>query len=145
MKTLILLLSLSIASLSLVAQEKQLEKPVRATSTAEEATIVFNTDAFDYGEIQYMGDGECTFTFENTGKEPIMLTGVRASCGCTAPNWSKDPIKPGDTGEIKVKYNTRIVGPFNKTITVNSNGTPSHIVLKIKGRVLPKQDDAVQN
>ena len=143
MKTLILLLTLFIASLSLVAQEKQLEKPVKAT--AEEATIVFNNDAFDYGEIQYMGDGECTFTFENTGKEPIMLTGVRASCGCTAPNWSKDPIKPGDTGEIKVKYNTRIVGPFSKAITVNSNGTPSHIVLRIKGRVLPKQEEVVQN
>jgi hypothetical protein len=144
MKTLILLLSLSIVSLNLAAQEKQLEKPVKANTSTEQATIVFNNDAFDYGDIEYNGNGECTFTFANTGKEPIMLTSVRASCGCTAPSWSKDPIKPGDTGEIKVKYNTHIVGPFSKTITVSSNGIPSHMVLRIKGRVLPRQEDLVQ-
>ncbi len=145
MRTLAIILTLSFAVVNLWAQGKLLEKPVREVAPVEESTIVFDSNQFEYGELKYGSDGNCVFTFTNTGKEPIMLTSVRASCGCTAPDWSKDPIKPGDKGEIKVKYNTHIVGPFSKTITVNSNGNPSQVVLRIKGRVLPKTEEAVQN
>jgi hypothetical protein len=103
-----------------------------------EPTIVFDKVEHNYGEIEYGGDGMCTFTFTNKGEEPIMLTSVNASCGCTAPNWSREPIKPGDTGEVKVKYNTNIVGAFNKSVTVSSTGQPAQIVLRIKGNVKPK-------
>lgn len=144
MRTLLLTFTFSFIFLSSWSQEKSLEKPVKAEMQKELETITFETNLFDYGELEYGSDGTCSFVFTNKGNEPLMLTGVRASCGCTAPDWSKDPIKPGDKGEIKVKYNTRLVGPFTKTITVNSNGSPSQVVLKIKGRVLPKQADAVQ-
>jgi len=102
-------------------------------------TIVFDTTVFEFGEIEFGGDGNCTFTFTNNGDEPIMLSAVRASCGCTSPNWTKDPVKPGEKGEIKVKYNTRIPGAFSKSISVYSNATPSPIVLRIKGQVIKNE------
>lgn len=115
-----------------MAQENSAEtKPI--------TTIVFDKVEYVYGDIEYGGDGQCVFTFTNTGNEPLVLTNVRASCGCTAPSWPKDPIKPGEKGEIKVKYNTNIPGSFSKTITVTCNGNPLQTMLRIKGRVLPKQ------
>lgn len=144
MRNLLLVFLFSFGFLNTQAQERKLETPSKAEAQNQTETIVFESTLFDYGELQYEGDGNCIFTFTNKGDEPLMLTSVRASCGCTAPNWSKDPIKPGEKGEIKVKYNTRLVGPFTKSIIVNSNGNPSQVVLKIKGRVLPKQTESVQ-
>ncbi|MBP5516616.1 MAG: DUF1573 domain-containing protein [Bacteroidales bacterium] len=98
--------------------------------------IEFNEMEHDYGTIQKGGNGECEFTFTNNGTEPLILTNVRASCGCTTPTWTKEPVMPGKTGTIKVKYNTNNVGSFTKTITVNSNAVNSpRLVLKIKGKV----------
>lgn len=102
------------------------------------ATIEFNKTQHSYGEIEYLSDGTCTFEFTNTGKEPIVVTNVRSSCGCTVPQWTKDPVKPGEKGEITVKYNTRLAGGFNKTITVTSTGQPNQIILRISGKVKPQ-------
>lgn len=110
----------------------------QSVSLQNDTTIVFDRMEFDYGDIETGSEGVCVFNFTNTGKEPLMLTNVSASCGCTVPSWTRDPIKPGEKGEIKVKYNTGIMGPFNKSITVNSNGKPSYYVLRIKGKVVPK-------
>jgi len=98
--------------------------------------IKFDKTTHDYGSIEYNGNGSCTFKFKNTGKEPLLLTKVRASCGCTTPSWSKKPIKPGETGTIKVKYNTRIKGNFSKSVRVYSNAKNSPILLRIKGKVM---------
>jgi hypothetical protein len=126
------LVCIAFISYSSFSQEKQedVKQPV--------ATIVFDSNEFDYGEIEVGSDGLCTFTFTNKGTEPLLLTRVNATCGCTAPSYSKEPIKPGDKGEIKVKYNTNILGPFNKTIVIDSNGSPSRVILRIKGRVIEK-------
>lgn len=132
MRHLVIFLLMVFASTSLMAQEN-------STETQNINTIVFDKVEHNYGEIEYGGDGNCVFTFTNTGKEPLVLTSVRASCGCTAPSWPKDPINPGEQGEIKVRYNTTISGNFNKNITVTCNGNPSSTMLRIKGRVLPKQ------
>ena len=80
--------------------------------------------------------GERFFTITNTGNKPLVLTNVKASCGCTTPEWSKDPILPGKTAQIKVGYNTGIKGSFNKVIEVFSNDAAnSRSVLYIKGNV----------
>ncbi|HOP04609.1 MAG TPA: DUF1573 domain-containing protein [Tenuifilaceae bacterium] len=115
-----------------------------AATTETKTTIEFNKLVNDYGEIEFMSDGACVFEFTNLGEEPLVLTNVRSSCGCTVPDWPKDPIKPGEKGVINVKYNTRSVGNFNKTITVYSNGQPSPIILRIKGTVKPKDSTPVQ-
>jgi hypothetical protein len=99
------------------------------------AVIKFETLEHDFGSIPYKGDGSYIFVFKNTGKEPLVLRNVRASCGCTQPEWPKDPINKGKQGEIKVSYNTKITGSFSKTISVFSNATEEPIILVIKGKV----------
>lgn len=103
-----------------------------STSAAE---ISFETIVYDYGNIAKESDGKCSFSFINTGKEPLVLSNAKASCGCTVPSWPKDPIMPGGSGVISVVYDTKKTGPFNKTITIMSNANNSSVVLTIKGNV----------
>lgn len=106
---------------------------------AKADSIIFKSLVHDYGTIEQGGDGTCEFSFTNTGKEPIVLSGVRASCGCTVPEWSKEPVLPGQTSVIKVKYDTRRLGAINKSIVVNSNAINSPVILKITGNIVAKQ------
>ena len=101
------------------------------------AGIQFETTEHDFGTIPEKGDGTFAFVFKNTGKEPLILKNVRSSCGCTVPEWPKEPIKKGNKGTIKVSYNTRITGSFSKSITVYSNAEGDPVVLHIKGKVEP--------
>jgi hypothetical protein len=98
--------------------------------------IEFEELVHDYGTVAWKGDGECEFVFKNSGKEPLVLTNVRASCGCTTPSWTKEPVKKNKKGSVKVKYNTAIVGNFTKSITVYSNADNSPVRLTIKGKVV---------
>ncbi|MFN5629534.1 MAG: DUF1573 domain-containing protein [Bacteroidota bacterium] len=99
--------------------------------------IVFEQEVLDYGTIEHNADGNRVFKFKNTGKEPLIITNCVGSCGCTVPTWPKEPIKPGASSEIKVKYATDRVGAFEKTITVSSNAKTASKVIKIKGVVKP--------
>ena len=129
-KSIILLFVLTISVAGLFAQSNQ-------TSTQD--SIVFEKIVHDYGTIVQGGDGNSEFRFTNKGKTPLILSNVTASCGCTVPEWPKEPIAPGKTESIKVKYNTNTVGVFNKSITVKSNAINTTVVLQIKGNVTPKQ------
>ena len=100
------------------------------------ASIDFETETVDYGTIEKGADGMRTFTFTNTGNAPLILSNVKASCGCTVPTFSKEAILPGEEGEIKVKYDTKRVGNFSKTITVTSNANSAKKTIKIKGKVV---------
>ena len=99
--------------------------------------IWFEEVLHEYGEIPEDGDGNCTFTFKNLGKEAIVINRVRSTCGCTVPEWPHEPVEPGDTGEIRVVYNTGIKGSFYKSIYVYSSAANSPVKLQIKGKVLP--------
>lgn len=105
----------------------------------EKSEITFTSLEHNYGVVEFNANGTCVFEFTNTSKLPLILVDVKASCGCTAPEWSKEPIKPGDKGKITVKYNTMIPGPFQKTITVTSNAKTNPVYLIIKGEVKPQQ------
>lgn len=105
------------------------------SSPAVNDSIVFDKTVHDYGTIEKASDGTSIFTFTNKGQKPLVLSNVRASCGCTVPEWPKQPVAPGESGEIKVKYNTNIAGNFNKTITVNSNAVNSVVTLRVGGNV----------
>ncbi len=100
--------------------------------------ITFDKTTHDYGKIEKGSEGVCTFTFKNTGTEPLILTNVAPSCGCTSPEWTKEPVLKGKTGVIKVKYNTQSVSPFSKYISVQSNAKNGTIQLNIKGEVVEK-------
>ena len=92
-------------------------------------------DMKTYGEIQKGADGVRVFEFTNTGNAPLIISKVSSSCGCTIPKKPEEPILPGKTGEIQVKYDTNRVGPIRKAITVISNADTPTVVLKIKGEI----------
>lgn len=110
----------------------------KAAEEQPAAEISFEKVVHDYGKIYQGGDGNCIFKFKNTGTEPLTLTSVRSSCGCTTPKWTKEPILPGKEGEIYVHYDTKRMGVISKQITVISNAKTSTVVLKIKGEVIAK-------
>lgn len=101
--------------------------------------IKVNEDIHDYGTIEFGSNGICYFEITNTGNAPLILSNVKGSCQCTVPTWPKEPIAPGETAKIKVKYNTNRAGAINKSVTIKSNAVdfPTKIV-RIKGTVLPE-------
>lgn len=127
MKKIVAILFLScFASFTLMAQKQQKN---------QNDSIIFTQTMFDYGTIDVGSSGSCEFKFTNGMKTPLVVSNVKPSCGCTVADWTKEPILPGKTGVIKLNYNTKIPGTFNKTITVNSNAKNSTVILQIKGNV----------
>ncbi|MBL4735577.1 MAG: DUF1573 domain-containing protein [Flavobacteriales bacterium] len=122
------------AATPLTATPQQAAAPVNPNAPV----IDFKTDVIDYGTIDYNGDGLREFLFTNTGKEPLIISRAKGSCGCTVPTWPKEPIMPGETGSIKVKYATNRPGRFTKTVTISSNAKTPSKRLTIKGTVKPK-------
>ena len=100
--------------------------------------IVVKNEVIDYGEIAYNSNGVREFIVQNTGNAPLIITKTKGSCGCTVPTAPKEPIMPGATAKISVKYDTKRGGmPFSKSVVVYSNAVNSPTkVLKIKGKVL---------
>lgn len=109
---------------------------------AADATIDFESKVVDYGTIEHNGDGENKFVFTNNGTEPLVIKNAKGSCGCTVPTWPREPIAPGETAEIGVKYATNRVGKFTKTITLTTNASKKPVILTIKGEVSPPPKDA---
>ena len=123
MRTLLLIFSLFLA----LNTQEQTKGPA----------IEFTSQVVDYGEIEKGSNGIRIFEFINSGNQPLVISKVYSSCGCTITKKPEAPIAPGEKGEIQVKYDTNRVGPIRKTITVNSNAESTPIVsLKIKGTVL---------
>ncbi len=109
-----------------------------------QAKMDFVTEIVDYGEIAKGSDGVRTFEFTNSGNEPLIITKVKSTCGCTVPKKPDGPIAPGDSGIIEVKYDTKRVGPIRKTITVYSNADEPIKSIKIKGKVLGESKSVLE-
>lgn len=109
---------------------------------AQQAEIAFAETKHNFGEIEESaGPVSHTFQFKNTGKTPLILYAVNASCGCTTPTWTRKPVAPGQTGSIKVTYNPlNRPGAFSKSITVNSNASKTETI-HITGHVLQKEKE----
>jgi hypothetical protein len=98
--------------------------------------IEFERIEHDYGTIDQGGNGKTEFVFTNTGTEPLIISKAKGSCGCTVPTWPKEPIAPGASASVEVKYDTKRVGPISKSVTITSNSVDqSTALLKIKGTV----------
>ena len=107
-------------------------------SAKKGAQIEFDKEVIDYGEVEYASNGEREFIIKNIGDAPLVITRTKGSCGCTVPTKPSQPILPGETGIMKVKYDTKRANQaFSKSITVTSNAVnfPTKVV-KIKGKVL---------
>ena len=101
----------------------------------------FEAEVLDFGTVKYDGNGVREFKVKNIGKSPLTIINVQGQCGCTAttiegkPGWPQEPILPGKTASIKVKYDTKRPGPFEKNVTISSNSKEPSKVVKIKGVV----------
>ncbi len=119
-----------------------------ATSFAQEvkngAQIEFEKEVHDYGTIENGANGQCTFNFKNSGNAPLIISNAKGSCGCTVPSWPKEPIAPGASAKITVKYDTKRAGAINKSVTITSNAvnTPTKVI-RIKGSVKAKPASGV--
>ena len=134
MKKILLLAFTIIASITINAQDN-----TKINNNPNAPKLTFKSETIDYGEVNKGGDGVRSFEFTNEGLEPLIISNVRSSCGCTIPEYQRTPIGPGESSEIKVKYDTKRVGPFRKTITIYSNVEGGAKVLTIKGRIIDKK------
>jgi len=112
-----------------------------APKTPDAPQFQFKEDSWDFGTIPMGTPVTHTFEYTSTGKNPVVVSQATASCGCTTPVWTKEPVPNGKTGSIAVTYNAAREGSFMKTVTVLSNtGDPKY--LTIKGTVVAKKEDA---
>jgi hypothetical protein len=121
--------------------------PVTADSTSapapsgKGAVMVFEKTEHNFGTITQGEQAEYNFKFRNTGDQDLVISSANASCGCTVPEYSKEPIKPGATGSIKVIFNSEHrLDAFEKAVTVTANTQPLETLLKIKGFINPKPE-----
>jgi len=111
-----------------------------APNTGPVTNIKFATDVVNFGKIKAQSENNYAFEFVNTGTEPLLIENAKGSCGCTVPNWPKDPIMPGEKGAIDVVYRPKTrdsEGEDKKTVTVFSNTNPKTTVLTVKAMVSP--------
>ncbi|MDR1667661.1 MAG: DUF1573 domain-containing protein [Bacteroidales bacterium] len=147
------LLSVAVCCITIAQGLAQEENPVKEVKEVKEEKevkkenpnapeIQFEELVHDFETIEFKGKAEVDFVFTNVGKEPLTITQCSASCGCTAPTWTKEPVKPGEKGVVKVVYkNTNYASSFNKTVTVISNAKTNKVVLTIKGTVAPAKTE----
>ena len=104
----------------------------QAIALTQGAEISFDKSTHDYGQIEKSANVECIFVFTNTGNKPLKISNAKGSCGCTVPQWPREEIAPGATGEIKVRYDTKRVGVINKSVTIQSNAMNSDNITRVK-------------
>lgn len=105
---------------------------------ADGPMMTFQSTVVDYGTIEQHGDPLRVFHFSNTGTEPLIIKHAKGSCGCTVPSYPKEPILPGEAAVIEVRYDTKRLGPFTKSVTLTTNEVAATHKLQIKGKVEPK-------
>lgn len=111
-------------------------------------TIEFGESTYDFGEVMEGDKVNHKYTFKNTGSEPLIISNAKGSCGCTVPNWPRNPIAPGESAEIDVTFDSKGKGKVggnlqSKRVTITANTDPANNYLTIKGKV-NKPEDAVQ-
>lgn len=104
----------------------------------QKAEFKFNEEKHDFGKIPQGTPVTTVFTFVNTGFEPLILAEVKPTCGCTIADYTKTPVKKGETGKITITYNAAVAAPFTKTIIVTSNAKTPQKYLNIVGEVVAK-------
>ena len=118
-----------------VQQEKK-DVNLVAPENKNQAEIKFDEEEFNFGTIKQGEAATHEFKFVNTGKEPLIISNAQGSCGCTVPEWPKEPIQKGAKGTIKVTFNSAgKMGMQDKTVTITSNAKSSPKVIHMKGNV----------
>ncbi|GAB3756590.1 DUF1573 domain-containing protein [Spirosoma pomorum] len=111
-----------------------------AVSYAQKGVMKFAQETHDFGKIEQGKPVTHVFDFKNTGSDPVIINDAQASCGCTKPSFSREPIMPGKSGQISATFNAAAPGQFTKTVTVTSNAASSQAVLYLKGEVVSQKE-----
>ena len=131
----ILLFALSLTAAAYTAQA-QAVKPANATDKVAGPAIVFEESKYDFGSVAQGGMVDHTFKFKNTGTAPLVISNIGVSCGCTTPEWTKDPVMPGKSGTIAAHFNSAgKMGMQNKVLTIESNATAGSSTVSLVGEV----------
>ncbi len=159
----ILSISLAVAALafagcgdasSKIKNEKPVEPTTNSTTVSPETleqsqdpsnqpVFSFDKERHDFGEITQDAPVTTTFTFTNTGNAPLVISNAKGSCGCTVPNWPRNPVQPGETGTIEVTFDPKNKpGKQNKNVTITANTTPNTKVLNISAQVAQNEKPA---
>ena len=115
-----------------VLPSKSVETAIEAAASA----VTWKSESIDLGEIPQNKPKNIEFEFKNTGKATVIITDVKAACGCTATEYTKTPVKPGETAKVVATYNAAAKGAFTKTVTVTTNAETTPKVLSFKGTVI---------
>ncbi len=125
----LLVLFLGVAGMSYAQDTK--------TETTDGPLMQLAAEVVDYGTIERGADPLRVVEFTNTGTEPLVIKNARGSCGCTVPTWPKEPIMPGETSKIEIRYDTKRVGNISKTVKVTTNEKENNVhVIRVKGKIL---------
>ena len=144
MKKIVMLALVGVLGMT-TANAQTAKKSKTEVKQVQGAEMTFKAETIDYGTIAKNSDGKRDFVFTNTGNTPLIITSAQGSCGCTVPTYPKEPIAPGATAKISVKYATDGVGAFSKTVTLTTNAVKPSTVLTIKGNVLPEEAAATKS
>jgi hypothetical protein len=126
------------------AMQAQTQAVAEVAVERTNAKMTFESLTVDYGTIDNGAEPLRLIKFTNTGTEPLVIKNARGSCGCTVPTWPKDPIAPGQSSSMEVRYDTKRTGAINKSITITTNEGPDNHVIQVVGTVLaPKEEKAV--
>ncbi|MCV9928277.1 DUF1573 domain-containing protein [Flavobacterium sp. LS1R49] len=131
-KPLLLVLTLGLMSFSAIAPVQSLV----SKSASADGSITWKTETIDVGQIPLNVPKAIDFEFKNTGKTAVVITSVQGSCGCTATNYTKEPILPGKSTKITATYNAASKGAFSKTVTVTTSAEATPKILTLKGSVI---------
>jgi|GEM_PF-276066 len=128
--------------LSATVYAQEAAKPATEVKEQKPTGLTFKEESHNFGDIEKGKPATHEFTFKNTSDQTILITNVKASCGCTTPSWTKTPIKPGESGNVTATYNAAHPGAFTKTVTVTTNDTDQNKILSIKGKVVGEETPA---
>ncbi|MEN2400517.1 DUF1573 domain-containing protein [Flavobacterium sp. MC2016-06] len=129
-----LALALGLMSFSAIAPVKSFVSTAKEGTTA--STIVWKASTIDVGEIPQGTPKPIIYEFKNTGKTAVVITNVQGSCGCTATDYTKEPVQPGKTAKVTATYNAANKGGFTKTVTVTTSAETAPKILTLKGTVI---------
>ena len=143
MKRIILALFIAISLISCETKENKLSTNLVNNPSSAEGNkksgipaIKFEKTEHDFGKILQGEQVSCTFKFKNVGDAPLIISSIEKTCGCTTPEFTKNPVKPGETGKITIIYDSKGHKGFqNKRLIVKANTNPSENILRIKAQV----------
>lgn len=140
----LLILSFATAQDIKIKEVKGVDTEINVTDNENGPVMTFTTKEVQYGTIEQHSEPLREVSFTNTGNEPLVIKNARGSCGCTVPIWPKEPIMPGESAKIEIRYATNRLGKINKTVTITTNeeSAKPH-VLKVLGKVLEADTESV--